>query len=202
LLCPTLEATSTRAPDWVLLALLRWRSKSSIPGSINECLKAPRTCYVLPWRLPRREHLIGYSLRCFDGVQNPLSLVMAGLVFKQPRRGWIKRQLKIKQRSPLQACLASHKRWHIYPMSCRKVLMISWRKQNRFTLTKSTYKAFMKASLNMMKMASWLNYKRFQTKMNSKSQKFLERGSLLHVLLGLHNPTLRGKDEEAFVLDN
>jgi hypothetical protein len=53
-----------------------------------------------------------------------------------------------------------------------------------------------------MKMASWLNYKRFQTKMNSKSQKFLERGSLLHVLLGLHNPTLRGKDEEAFVLDN
>ena len=32
MLCPTLEATSTRAPDWVLLALLRWRSKSSIPG--------------------------------------------------------------------------------------------------------------------------------------------------------------------------
>ena len=77
-------------------------------------------------------------------------------------------------------------------MSCRKVLMISWRKQNHFTLNKSTYKAHMKASLNMMKMASWLNYKSFQTKMNSKSQKFLERGSLLHILLGLHNPTLRG----------
>jgi sulfur relay (sulfurtransferase) DsrF/TusC family protein len=54
---------------------------------------------------------------------------MAGLVFKQPRHGWIKRQLKIKQRSPLQACLASDKKWHIYPMSCRKVLMISWKKQ-------------------------------------------------------------------------
>ena len=53
---------------------------------------------------------------------------------------------------------------------------------------------------NMMKMASWLNCKRFQTKMNSKSQKFLERGSLLHVLLGLHSPTLRDKNE-AFVLD-
>jgi hypothetical protein len=74
------------------------------------------------------------------------------------------------------------------------------KKQKRFTLTKLTYKAFMKASLNMMKMASWLNCKRFQTKMNSKSQKFLERGSLLHVLLGLHNPTLRGKNE-AIVLD-
>ena len=67
-------------------------------------------------------------------------------------------------------------------MSCRKVLMISWRKQNHFTLTKSTYKAFIKASLNMMKMASWLNYKSFQTKMNSKSQKFLERGSLIYIL--------------------
>jgi hypothetical protein len=47
---------------------------------------------------------------------------------------------------------------------------------------------------------SWLNCKRFQTKMNLKSQKFLERGSLFHVLLGLHSPTLRGKNE-AFVLD-
>ena len=71
--------------------------------------------------------------------------------------------------------------------------MISWKRQNCFTLTNLTYKVFMKASLNMTKMASWLNCKRFQTKMNSKSQKFLERGSLLHVLLGLHNPTLRGK---------
>jgi hypothetical protein len=52
----------------------------------------------------------------------------------------------------------------------------------------------------MTKMASWLNCKRFQTKMNSRSQKFLERGSLLYVLLGLHSPTLRGKNE-AFVLD-
>jgi hypothetical protein len=58
----------------------------------------------------------------------------------------------------------------------------------------------MKASLNVMKMVSWLNCKRFQTKMNLKSQKFLERGSLLYVLLGLHSPTLRGKNE-AFVLD-
>jgi hypothetical protein len=52
----------------------------------------------------------------------------------------------------------------------------------------------------MLKMVSWLNCERFQTKMNSKSQKFLERGSLLYVLLGLHSPTLRGKNE-AFVLD-
>ena len=53
----------------------------------------------------------------------------------------------------------------------------------------------MKASLNVMKMVSWLNCKRFQTKMNLKSQKFLERGSLLYVLLGLHSPTLLGKNE-------
>jgi hypothetical protein len=58
----------------------------------------------------------------------------------------------------------------------------------------------MMASLNLMKMVLWLNYERFQTKINLKSQKFLERGSLLYVLLGLHSPTLRGKNE-AFVLD-
>jgi hypothetical protein len=58
----------------------------------------------------------------------------------------------------------------------------------------------MMASLNLMKMVLWLNYERFQTKMNLKSQKFLERGRLLDVLLGPHSPTLRGKNE-ALVLD-
>ena len=95
---------------------------------------------------------------------------MAGLVFKQPRRGWIKRQPK-NQTTLTAASLPSlsQEMAHI-PTVLPESTYDFLDKANRFTLTKSTYKAFMKASLNMMKMASWLNYKRFQTKMNSKSQ--------------------------------
>jgi hypothetical protein len=42
-------------------------------GSINECLKALWTCYVLPWRLPRREQFLerGSLLHVFLGLHSP-----------------------------------------------------------------------------------------------------------------------------------
>jgi hypothetical protein len=129
---------------------------------------------------------------------------MAGSVFKPLQHGWIKRQRRIKQRSQQLVCPAFHRRRVKYPTSYQKVLTISWERQSHFISTKRTSKLSMMASLNMMKMVSWLNCERFQLKTNWKRQKFLERGtgkawseeshSLRNPVLGAQAPRKKKQD--------
>ena len=150
---------AAQAPDWVLLALLRWRSKSSIPGYGRLSFQAAST-----W-LDQAS------------TQNQTTLTAASLPSLSQEVAHIP---------------------NVLPESTYDFLE---KAKNRFTLTKSTYKAFMKAS-KYDEDGFMAELQALPDQDELEESKFLERGSLLHVILGLQSPTLWGKDEEAFVLVN
>ena len=140
---------AAQAPDWVLLALLRWRSKSSIPGYGRLSFQAAST-----W-LDQAS------------AQNQTTLTAASLPSLSQEVAQIPNVLPESTYDYLDKAKSLH-------------------------IDQVDLQSFMKASHNMMKMASWLNCKRFQTKMNLKSQKFLERGSLLLVKTKLLSSSIKG----------